>query len=315
MKNLQQPQEPPSLGIIPSIVDSTPFLLNDIFTQKFIAGEHQFPSNLISLETFNPRLLPITDIISPPTSDDESSQNSQVTFTEVCNYFFDEKILRLADSINDIKSDKPSILLIDLNSDITAKDIRDSLAKNDHNIAPIEVIISTTETDDNKKMFYAVCKFENKLQCEYIYNLNNGDNQSRIQLCYDGTDVACSDWYSVIIRNIPYANRFNFTEVYCSKYNDNIKYTMPVTKIGGILCCMIVMNTIEAAEDICKALNGKDGLKAHLHYKCCKQRKGKENKRLRFGKGKKKENKKKVPNVIGMLLNEQRMRENEINNM
>ena len=310
---LEQPKIPPSLNIIPSLTDTTPSLLNDIFTQKLIVGEHNYPSNLISLETFNPRLLPITDIISPPTSDDESFQNNQVTFTEVCNYFFDEKILRVVESVKEIESRKPAILLINLNSDITAKDISDNLGKNDHHITPTEVIISTMETDDKEKFIYAVCKFENKFQCEYVYNINKGDNQNRMKLCYDGTDVSSSEWYAVIIRNIPYVNRFNFEEVYCSKFNESIKYTKPVTKIGGILCCMIVMNSIEAAENICKELNRKDGLKAHLHYKCCKQRKGKENKRLRFGNGKKKDNKKKKPNVIGMLLNEQKKREKSKN--
>lgn len=297
-------QYPKSLDMIPLLTENYSFILNDIFSTKLIAGEHRYPPNLINIDVFNPHLLPVRDILSPPTSDDESIANNEIPFTDICNSFFDLELLKAVDELNDVPSNaKPAIYIVihrlDLPEITTAKKICKRLSRNEEHISPIEIILFEDE-EGNK---YALCKFENKYQCKYIYENIFHSNKEVASYCYDATDRDDSNWFPVIVRNIPLENKRNFEEVYLHKFNDTIDHTFSVTYIGNSLCCMVVMKTIEAAEELCKVLNRKNGMKAHLHYKCCKKRYGRVNYKLC---GKKKNHKKKKSNVIDMLLNEQR---------
>lgn len=303
MNHLSGNKFPPSLDIIPSLVDDCPFLLNDIFSTKLIGGVHQYPPNLVNVDVFNPSLLPITDLISPPTSDDESVLNNEIPFTDICNSFFDIYLLKMVDELSEVPSNaKPAFVIMDLEKTnvSSTKEIAKKLSRNEEHISPFEIILFEEE---NKK--FALCKFENAYQCQYIYQNIFHCNKNLAQYCFDASDMNNSTWYPVVVRNIPFANKNNFEEVYLNDFNDTIDHTFKVTLIRDSLCSMVVMKSIEAAERLCKVLNGKNGMKAHLHYKCCKMRFGRVNQRL-CGKGGKRAHKKKKSNVIDMLLNEQR---------
>ena len=303
MNHLHGNQSPPSLDIIPSLVDDCPSLLNDIFSTKLIGGVHQYPPYLINVDVFNPSLLPITDLISPPTSDDESILNNEVPFTDICNSFFDIYLLKTVDDISEIPSNaKPAFVIMDLEKTnvSSTKEIAKKLSRNEQHISPIEIILFEEE-----HRRFALCKFENLYQCQYLYQNIFHSNERLAHYCFDATDMNNSKWFSVVIRNIPFANKKNFEEVYLSDFNDTIDHTFSAIVIRDSLCAMVVMKSIEAAERLCKVLNGKNGMKAHLHYKCCKMRDGKVNQRL-YGKGGKRTHKKNKSNVIDMLLKEQR---------
>ena len=80
---------------------------------------------------------------------------------------------------------------------------------------------------------------------------------------------------------IPYSRKDDFIDIYCKDFIDQIDHPISMIKISSVLCFGIVMNSLEAAEKLCKALNGKDGMKAHLHNKTCKKGNRKSNKTSR----------------------------------
>lgn len=295
---------PPSLDIIPSLVDDSDIYLNDIFSQKFIAGDHQFPFNLLNTDKLIKPIKHLNEVISPPTSDDESYHNNLVTFSEICNGIFDKKMLRLVEGPKDLPQNAlPGIVFSNIKSGVTAQNMKDILQNNQNRISPCEIRIFSHE-DEGIKTYYALCKFENIFQCEYIYKSKN-EYSHKMQYCYDATDMSNSNWFCVVIRNIPYSRKDDFIDIYCKDFIDQIDHPISMIKISSVLCFGIVMNSLEAAEKLCKALNGKDGMKAHLHNKTCKKGNRKSNKKLMLnGSGKTAPKKKRISIIQALLQGE-----------
>lgn len=246
-----------------------------------------------------PEISTLSGVISPPTSDDESIQNNVPTFTEICNSFFDKGLIRVISSLEECpRGAKPAIFFPNVRNTLTALHMKEFLESNQKQIKPREVRIFK-----HGDQSYVLAKFDKKTDCEKIYQWHK-KGSSEIKYCYDGTDVPDSNWYCVVIRNIPVNAMRNFIEEKCSEFRDNINQELGMMKISGIICFAVVMKSLESAQQMCLSLNGKGNMKAHLHWKTCKKGNGK-NSFLYTGKiggGKKK--KKEFDVIANLLRNE-----------
>ncbi len=67
-----------------------------------------------------------------------------------------------------------------------------------------------------------------------------------------------SEWYGIILRNIPEKCSYENLKNFLRNYSKHINYLLPATKIKNSYCSIVVLDTLEEAEKICKCINKKE---------------------------------------------------------
>lgn len=76
---------------------------------------------------------------------------------------------------------------------------------------------------------------------------------------FDSLDMENSEWYGVILRNIPEKVTCEILKNYLFNITKkSINYLLPSIKIKNTYCSLVVLNSLEDAENICKSLNKKE---------------------------------------------------------
>ena len=108
---------------------------------------------------------------------------------------------------------------------------------------------------------------------------NSKGEKIEVFLSYNLLELTKSNWYGIIIRNIPQSNSADAIKNFCEKYvnKDSVKYCSPPVLIKNIYCCIVVLNELENAEKLCINLNNfeiskKRKLKVNFHPLICKIR-------------------------------------------
>jgi hypothetical protein len=108
---------------------------------------------------------------------------------------------------------------------------------------------------------------------------NSKGEKIEVFLSYNLLELTKSNWYGIIIRNIPQSNSADAIKNFCEKYvnKDSVKYCSPPVLIKNIYCCIVVLNELENAEKLCIKLNNfeipkKRKLKVNFHPLICKIR-------------------------------------------
>ena len=107
---------------------------------------------------------------------------------------------------------------------------------------------------------------------------NSQGEKLDIYLAFDLLEITMSNWYGVILRNLPQNCSDESIKQFCDSYvRDGVKYCIYPILIKEIYCSIIVMNDLEDAENLCIALNGVEvskgrKIKVNLHPQICKIR-------------------------------------------
>lgn len=127
------------------------------------------------------------------------------------------------------------------------------------------------------KQDFSLIKFDSIECCQDAFNKISAYG-TRVSYCYDGTDLFDSNWYSVVIRDVP--TNFSIEEIKSTYFHDfekQITRTIGPALVGGTNSCLFVTKSLEMAEKICYFTNITYAeIKAHLHYKTCRTRFNKE---------------------------------------
>lgn len=75
---------------------------------------------------------------------------------------------------------------------------------------------------------------------------------------FDLLDMKNSEWYGVVLRNIPEKCSHENLKNHLTNYSKNINSLLPAMKIKSSYCTLVVLNSIEDAEKICIHLNKKE---------------------------------------------------------
>ena len=123
--------------------------------------------------------------------------------------------------------------------------------------------------NDSEKLNNSILFFHknDSYLCEEIYNYyNESGNSSNVSYCYDVTDKKESQWYAIVIRNIPRAiSDCELEQILNEKcINGKILYTIPSENIGLSRCSIAVVDNLELAERLCVELNKKQVNKMNL---------------------------------------------------
>lgn len=145
---------------------------------------------------------------------------------------------------------------------------------------------------ENKKCAWV--KMQHFSQCEAIGNFfdhpikkifpskNSLGQTIEVYLAFDLLEVTMSNWYGVILRNLPSKCDTSSISDFCDSYaKGGIKYCLEPAIIKDCNCCILVMNDIENAEKLCIDLNkNKVGInktmQVNFHPQMCKIRKNHE---------------------------------------
>lgn len=122
-----------------------------------------------------------------------------------------------------------------------------------------------------KNNLFAFILFLNYEHCKKTFSffnhplkkLNNPTKNSKgekmgVYYAFDLLDMYNSDWYGVILRNIPEKSTHEDLKKHLSNYSKNLNYLSPSIKIKNSCCALVVLNTLEEAEKICKYFNKKE---------------------------------------------------------
>ena len=108
---------------------------------------------------------------------------------------------------------------------------------------------------------------------------NSKGEKLDIFLAFDLLEITKSNWYGVILRNLPQNCSDESIRQFCDSYvRDGVKYCIYPIMIKEVYCSIIVMNDLEDAENLCMALNGMEvstkgrKIKVNYHPKICKIR-------------------------------------------
>ena len=127
---------------------------------------------------------------------------------------------------------------------------------------------------------FSICEsianfFYNPIKKKYPSKNSKGE-KIEIFLSYNLLEITKSNWYGVIIRNIPQNNTAETIKTYCENFvKDSVKYCIPPSLIKD--CCIVVLNELENAEKLCLKLNNKEitkkrKLKVNFHPSICRIR-------------------------------------------
>lgn len=79
-----------------------------------------------------------------------------------------------------------------------------------------------------------------------------------IKYAFDLLDMENSEWYGVVLRNIPEKCSHENLKNFLGNYSKNINYILPSTKIKNSYCSIVALDSLEEAEKICKCVNKKE---------------------------------------------------------
>ncbi len=67
-----------------------------------------------------------------------------------------------------------------------------------------------------------------------------------------------SEWYGIVLRNIPEKCSHENLKNFLGNYSKNINYILPAIKIKNSYSSVLVLNSLEEGERLCKLLNKKE---------------------------------------------------------
>ena len=244
----------------------------------------------------NPRLTP-KNVIKPPSSGEDSDKEDLKDFTpslsEVAKNITDFHTIMIVKDTNCFpKEAKPSLILINIDEWVNDKYIKIFL----ENVPTFQMLqqklllSKITMFTWNKKPC-AWIRMDSLAQCQTIANFfyhpikkahptknSKGENLD-IFMCFDLLEITKSKWYGVVIRNLPPNSNDESIRQYCESFVRNgVKYCINPVVLRSVYCCIIVMNSLEDAENLCMKLNGYEPskgrrIKVHFHPKICRIRK------------------------------------------
>ena len=109
---------------------------------------------------------------------------------------------------------------------------------------------------------------------------NSKGEKLDIFLSYNLLEITKSNYYGIVIRNLPQNSTSetlkNFCENYIKENKDSVKYCLKPYLIKDNYCSIVVLKELEYAENLCYRLNNQEvsnkKLKVNLHPKICKIR-------------------------------------------
>ena len=271
---------------------------NLLSSSQTMQSHRERPSLLRFRQIFkiNPRLTP-KNVIKPPSSGEDSDKEDLKDFTpslnEVAKDITDFNTIMIVKDTNCFpKEAKPSLIFINIDEWVNDKYIKIFL----ENVPTFQMLqqklllSKITMFTWNKKRC-AWIRMDSLLQCQTIANFfyhpikkayptknSKGENLD-IFMCFDLLEITKSKWYGVVIRNLPPNSNDESIRQYCESFVRNgVKYCINPVVLRSVYCCIIVMNSLEDAENLCMKLNGYEPskgrrIKVHFHPKICRIRK------------------------------------------
>ena len=293
------------------LIDKTNLMLNSIPKLKQFYTENNLLSSSQTIQShrdrpsllrfrhifkINPRLTP-KNVIKPPSSGEDSDKEDLKDFTpslnEVAKNITDYHTIMIVKDTNCFpKEAKPSLILINIDDWVNDKYIKIFL----ENVPTFQMLqqklllSKITMFTWNKKRC-AWIRMDSLIQCQTIANFfyhpikkayptkNSKGEHLDIFMCFDLLEITKSKWYGVVIRNLPPNSNDESIRQYCESFVRNgVKYCINPVVLRSVYCCIIVMNSLEDAENLCMKLNGYEPskgrrIKVHFHPKICRIRK------------------------------------------
>ena len=122
-----------------------------------------------------------------------------------------------------------------------------------------------------KNISFALVLFLNYDHCKRVYSYfnhpikkqnnptkNNKGEKMDVFYAFDILDMENSEWYGVLLRNIPEKSSHESLKNHIMKYTRNVNYISGVQKVKSSYCSLVVLDTLEDAEKLCKYWNKKD---------------------------------------------------------
>ncbi len=97
--------------------------------------------------------------------------------------------------------------------------------------------------------------------CDFFYNYyNEGHSICNVRYCYDLTDMKNSEWFAIVMRNIPRSiSDENLLEMLRNKCNSGkVTYLLQSKIIGLSRCSIAIIDNLESAERLCADFNKQD---------------------------------------------------------